>query len=68
METIRRAIRRTIFPVLVNQIEREGLSQLARKSGCSRGALMRGLLLQEMATRQLSRPVSRAKASARGGR
>ncbi len=59
--TDRSSIRR-IFPVLVNDLERTILMQLSREHGVTGCALVRSLLLKEMANRQLTtaRPVRRS--------
>lgn len=45
----------TIFPVLLNDIERLMLDRLSTESGMSRSAVVRELVLKEMAARQLPR-------------
>ena len=44
---------RTIFPTLLNSLERRVLNTLSTETGMSRSGVIRTLLLREMASKQL---------------
>jgi hypothetical protein len=45
---------RKLFPVILKPIQKEMLSCLAAATGCSRGEVIRRLILRECATSQLA--------------
>ncbi len=44
---------RTIFPALLDKFERRLLAQLSHESGCSRSAVIRTLIVKEVASQRL---------------
>lgn len=44
---------RTIFPTLLDKFERRLLAKLSHESGCSRSAVIRNLIVKEVASQRL---------------
>ncbi len=61
---------RTIFPALLDKFERQLLAKLSHESGCSRSAVIRTLIVKEVASQRLKHEPARGtvKGSARRAR
>lgn len=44
---------RTIFPTLLDKFERRLLAKLSQESGCSQSAVIRNLLMKEVASQRI---------------